>query len=108
MIDHHNINRPYIERLRHDRRTRALFEGWVAQAAMTAEPRARGDAHMAARLAAEEALKLALAFILDEDGEYRAVCAERDRYRDQLLETIDLVPPPRFVIPAEADAPKID
>lgn len=85
-------HRPYIERLRHDPRGRALHDGWVHQAAMVAEQRAGGDARMAAHEAAEEALKLALSFILDNDGEYLAVMAERDRFRDQLLETINLQP----------------
>lgn len=95
MIEQHK-RRPYIENLRKDPRTKAMFDGWVAQATMIAEQRNRGDEYDYRRMAhdaAQEALALALAFILDNDGEYQMVCEERDRIRDQVLSRVMLTPP---------------
>lgn len=99
MIEMHK-RRPYIENLRNDPRTRAMFNGWVAQATATADQRRCGDGsgfRQMAHDAAQQALALAMAFILDNDGEYQMVCEERDRLREHILSIANLTPPASFV-----------
>ena len=103
MIEQHK-RRPYIDNLRNGPCTKAMFDGWAAQATITAEQCNRGDEYDYRRMAhaaAQEALALALAFILDNDGEYQRVCEERDRYRDQILNTAMLTPPSMFIVNAD-------
>jgi hypothetical protein len=96
MIEDFKATRGYIENLRTDPRTRAMFDGWVAQATKTAEARIAGrfghDAHRLAHEAATEALTLALSFILDNDGELQAVRHERDTLLKQLIDLHASVP----------------
>jgi hypothetical protein len=93
------INRPFIERLRHDPRMKAMVDGWTAQATIEAEARLRhpDDYRRAMHEAARTGIALVLSFILDNDGEYRAVCEERDRLIEQVLRAAMLTPP-SFVV----------
>jgi len=102
MIETHK-QRAYIENLRKDPRTRALMESWVVQAMMASEnsgkPRNQHEAMAFAHAVAKDAVALAMAFVLDNDGEYQAICRERDRFRDAHLEFATLTPP-SSVVPA--------
>lgn len=91
MIRDFKINRPYIERLRHDPRTRALFDSFISQATMLVENRHGNDmeymgSRRAAHEIAQEAVALAMSFVLDNDSEYRMVCEERDQLMNQQLQ----------------------
>lgn len=99
------INRPFTERMRHDPRMRAMVDGWIAQATFEAET--RNDRYREpsrfAHDAAETALRLALTFLIDNDGEYRAVCEERDRLMEQVLKGAMLTPPSLTVKASDLD-----
>lgn len=95
MIRDFKINRPYIERLRHDPRTRALFDSFISQATMLVENRHGNDmeymgSRRAAHEIAQEAVALAMSFVLDNDSEYRMVCEERDQLMERQLKGFQL------------------
>jgi len=102
MIETHK-QRPYIENLRKDPRTRALMESWVVQAMMASEnsgkPRDEHEAMSFAHAVAKDAVALAMAFVLDNDGEYQTICRERDRYRDAHLQ-FAMITPTSLVMPS--------
>jgi hypothetical protein len=88
-------NRDYIERLRHDPRTKALFDSFVYQAIVEVRERhgCAENHHQAEELAhrtAERAVALAMAFVLDNDGEYRMVCEQRDQLLERQLKGFEL------------------
>lgn len=87
--------RPYIERLRTDPRTRAMFDGWVGQATMLAEQQVPDPCRYAERAhrAAQIALQLAMTHVLDNDGELQAANAEIDKLREHVLQGAMLKPP---------------
>lgn len=93
------ISRPFIQRVRDDGRLSSMVQGWAIQATMIVEQRYGfypSDPRRIAHEAAEEALKLALTFILDNDGEYRMVCEERDQLVERMTQTLNhmnLIPP---------------
>lgn len=97
------INRPYIERLRRDPRTRVVFDGFLAQVSLRFNDRPIKDEHEARKMimrAAEEAIALAMAFVLDNDTEYMQVCEERDRIMKLCIDNQSLIVP-KFMIPKD-------
>lgn len=102
MIDQ-KINRPYIKRLRSDPRTKAMFDGWAHQACMEAEARypdirSPHDAQKLAYFAARRALELAMTFVLDQDGEYKMVCEERDKAFEALIKQSEMLTPQQIMV----------
>ena len=97
--------RTYIGMLRNDRRMRAMFDGWVAQATLEAANHFPDtyDASERAGYAAEMALRLALSFIIDNDGEYQALREQLDRVMENFitLETLN----PRPIFDAKGEVP---
>jgi hypothetical protein len=88
--------RPYIERLRNDNRFRIMIDTWVHQAVTDVAKRdARGFGNRQDMYdVAHEALRLALDFVLKNDAEYEAVCAERDQARKALIDYVQRAPMP--------------
>ncbi len=99
MIEQHK-HRSFIRNLRNDPRTRAMVDGWIAQAMVKVEIGASRDYdRRATHEAVREGIALALSFILDNDGEYQMVCEERDRLRDHILQGVTSLPIPRVLRP---------
>jgi len=93
-------DRPYIERMRNDPRFYSLVRGWCAQSVIETQLRfddRRCDAEVMHEVA-DAALKLALEFILYNDGEYKAIYAERNAALDANLDLIRLMPRPLSVL----------
>lgn len=93
--------RSFIERMRRDHGLHQLMQSWVVQGVAQAKIAHDGrdgwfDARTASQ-AAEEALKLALSFILDNDGEYQRVCQERDQLLENIIKHVELTPRPIIV-----------
>lgn len=107
MIRPLNQDRSYITRLRFDPRIRAMFDGWVAQATMEAEQRFPDprDDRARSHFAAETALRIGLAFVLDNDGEYQRVLAENEKLMKRLLDAAHL-PPLHVVLPSADEQEK--
>ena len=95
--------RDYITRFRRDPRTRAMHDGWVAQATAEAEQRYPHplDANQRANFAASRALELGMSFVLDNDGELNAVREQLGRVLENALELTRLTPPATFTLPTE-------
>lgn len=98
------INRPFIERLRNDSRMRALLTSWVHEATIEVTERlgryrSEASPEKIAHEAAEAALIRAMTFILDNDGEYKMVCEERDRLMKAFIDQGALRPAPFMVVP---------
>jgi hypothetical protein len=90
-------HRPYIERIRRDPRTMALFDSFIYQAMVEVREHHghAEDPHDAERLAhktAERAVALAMAFVLDNDGEYEMLRQHNDQLMDTVIETGKLTP----------------
>lgn len=98
MLKPANADRRYIQRLRSDPRTRALFNGWAAQATLEADQRFPDphDGRLAACFAAERAIELAMSFVLDNDGEYQMVSDELNQLRNRVIEGFMM--PPAVVV----------
>jgi hypothetical protein len=93
--------RPYIERMRTDPRFYSLVRSWCAQSVIETQLRfdnRRCDAEVMHEVA-DAALKLALEFILYNDGEYKAVYAERNAALEANLDLIKLMPRPLLYDP---------
>lgn len=86
--------RDYISRLRSDPRLHAMMQGWVSQATMEAESRYPGlyDDRQRAHWAAETAIRLAMSFVLDNDGAYQMLREEMDRVLKNTLELVNSTP----------------
>lgn len=92
--------RGYIASLRRDPRTKAMFDGWVAQATQEAEmlyPDLRDD-RQRTHFAAERAVQLAMSHVLDNDGELQMLAEENDRLRKQILDFAHRTPPNSVLI----------
>lgn len=93
-------NRTYIQRLRNDPRTRAMHEGWIAQATAEAEmrhPDPRDD-RKRTHYAVSRALELAMSFVLDNDGELAMVREQLNRMASHVI-TLGNSTPTRLVVP---------
>ncbi len=91
--------RGYIASLRRDPRTKAMFDGWVAQATQEADmrfPDPRDDREKA-HFAARRALELAMSHVLDNDGELQMVMEQRDQLLDKAIEAARMMPPPQII-----------
>lgn len=86
--------RSYVEQIRRDPRMKAMLDGWAAQAAMKAEQKMRNPYadRQSIHDAAVEGIALAMTFVLDNDGEYQAVCDERDALLDKIINTFQTAP----------------
>lgn len=101
------INRPFIDRLKSDPRFFAMVQGWEYQAVMETEAQfsyRRCDREVMHQTAAA-ALKLALEFILQNDGEYRAVCEQRDAILKHSLDAMALMPGAVRYMPEKVEMP---
>lgn len=90
---HHD--RSYIARLHRDPRTKAMLDGWIAQATFEADkrfPRPEDDRQRTC-FAAETAVRLAMEFVLGNDGEYQAILLENDRLMQQVIDIANRTPP---------------
>jgi len=92
--------RTYIQRIRNDPRTRAMHDGWVAQACAEAEQvyPDPSDDRRRTHHAASRALELALSFVLDNDGELTMVREQLDRVLENSI-TLANMSPRSFVMP---------
>lgn len=101
-------NRPFIDRMKSDPRFRDMVRGWEHQAVVATEQRF-GVYHREREImheTASAAIRLALEFILESDGEYKAVCAERDAILKASMDLIQTSPMPmryRPTNPAQKD-----
>ena len=89
-------NRSFIDRMKSDPRFRDMVRGWEHQAVVATEQRFRVyacDREIMHETAAA-AIRLALEFLLESDGEYKAVCAERDAILKASMDLIQLSPKP--------------
>lgn len=100
MIPEFERKRTYIERLRNDPRTRAMRDGWIAQATAEAEQRYPGrlEAGLRMHYAASRVLELAMSFILDNDGELAMTRRELVQAQKALAKHIEMAPRP-IIIP---------
>lgn len=94
--------RGYIARLLRDPRTKAMHDGWIAQATFEAEEHCgdRYDAPRMAQYAADRAIQLAMSFVLDNDGELNAVREQMEKLLEANLTMASLSPRP-IVIPTD-------
>ena len=83
--------RTYIDRLMNDPRSKAMRDGWVAQATAEAEMRYPHalDARPRAAMAAERALDLGMSFVLDNDAELAAVRRELEEMTKRALDLLN-------------------
>ncbi|MFC0683187.1 hypothetical protein [Novosphingobium clariflavum] len=97
--------RGYIARLRRDPRTKAMHDGWLAQATYEAEQHYPypEDARQRAHYAADRALLLALSFVLDNDGEMNALREQLDRITESSLSLLNKFPPAPIILKSEED-----
>lgn len=101
-------NRSFIDRMKSDPRFHAMVRGWEHQAVVATEQRFgdyRCDREIMHETAAA-AIRLALEFILESDGEYKAICAERDAILKASMDLIQTSPMPmryRPTNPAQKD-----
>lgn len=93
--------RGYISRMRRDPRTKAMLDGWVAQATQEADmrfPDPRDDRERT-HFAAQRAVELAMSHVLDNDGELQMVMKERDTLLENSIRLANLTPPTAIILP---------
>lgn len=101
-------NRPYIERLRRDPRTKALFDSFVYQAMVEVReqhgrPESPYEAEKFAHVTAEKAVALAMSFVLDNDGEYKMLREQFDQLMQTMIDARHLSPGPSIIITATGE-----
>ena len=86
MITPPDQRRNYISRLRNDPRTKALFDSFIYKATHEVRSISGYENLTNAQPIAQRAVMNAMAFVLDNDGEYQMLLEENERLRQQIID----------------------